>query len=78
MAEPSEVLSLTTRTLGLWVRIPLEAWMCVRVFLCCAVLWVGRETLRRADPPSKESYQLPNRFISSRKLSSETGTGQEV
>jgi hypothetical protein len=31
--------------------------MCVHVFsvLCCPV-WV--ESLRRADPPSKESYQL--------------------
>jgi hypothetical protein len=32
------VLSSTARTLGSWVRIPLEAWMCVRVFLCCVVL----------------------------------------
>jgi hypothetical protein len=24
--------------LGSWVRIPLKAWMFVRVFLCCAVL----------------------------------------
>jgi hypothetical protein len=35
----SHVLSSTARTLGSWVRIPLEAWMCVRVFLCCVVLW---------------------------------------
>jgi hypothetical protein len=32
------VLSSTTRTLGLQVRILLGAWMCVRVFLCCVVL----------------------------------------
>jgi len=36
------VLSSATRTLGSWVRIPLEAWMCVRVFLCCVVLCVAR------------------------------------
>jgi hypothetical protein len=38
--------------------------MCVRVFsvLCCSV---QVEALRRADPPSEESYQLSNRFISS-------------
>jgi hypothetical protein len=28
----------------------------VFVFLCCAILW-RYETLRRADPPSRESYQ---------------------
>jgi hypothetical protein len=32
------VQSSTVRTLGSWVRIPLEAWMCVHVFLCCPVL----------------------------------------
>jgi hypothetical protein len=32
------VLSSAARTLGSWVRIPLEAWMCVRIFLCCVVL----------------------------------------
>jgi hypothetical protein len=26
------------RVLGSWVRNPLEVWMCVRVFLCCAAL----------------------------------------
>jgi len=35
------VRSSTTRTPGSWVRIPLEAWKCVRVFLCCGVLCVG-------------------------------------
>jgi hypothetical protein len=42
-------LSSPAQTLGLWVRIPLEAW----VFAFVA-------TLGRADPPSKESYQLSN------------------
>jgi hypothetical protein len=32
------VLSSTARTLGSRVRIPLEAWMCVHVFLCYVVL----------------------------------------
>jgi hypothetical protein len=32
------VLSLTARTLGSRVRIPIGAWMCVRVFLCRPVL----------------------------------------
>jgi hypothetical protein len=35
------VLSSATRTLGSCVRIPLEAWKCVRVFLCCVVLCLG-------------------------------------
>ncbi|KDR19807.1 hypothetical protein L798_04740 [Zootermopsis nevadensis] len=29
-------------SLGPWVRIPLKAWMFVRVFLCCAILCTGR------------------------------------
>jgi hypothetical protein len=33
------VWSWTARTLGSWFRIPLKAWMCVREFLCYAVLW---------------------------------------
>jgi len=38
--------------------------MCVRVFsvLCCLV---QVETLRRADPPSKESYQISPGIITS-------------
>jgi hypothetical protein len=34
-------------------RIPLKAWMSVRVFLCCVVMCVA---LRRADRSSKEFY----------------------
>jgi hypothetical protein len=37
------------RTLRLWFRIPLEAWMFVHVFLCCPV----QEALRWAEPSSK-------------------------
>jgi hypothetical protein len=33
-----QVLYSAAWTLGSWVRIPLEAWICVRVFLCCVVL----------------------------------------
>jgi hypothetical protein len=36
------VLFWTTRTEGSWVRIPLKAQMYVRVFLCCAVVCIGR------------------------------------
>jgi len=36
------VLSSASTTLGSWARIPLEAWMCVCVFLPCVVLCVGR------------------------------------
>jgi hypothetical protein len=32
--------------------------VCVRLLCVCAVLCVQVATLRRADPPSKESYQL--------------------
>jgi hypothetical protein len=36
----SEDRAASILTLGSWDRIPLEAWMCVRIFLfvCCAVL----------------------------------------
>jgi hypothetical protein len=36
----------------------------VSVFLCVVLSCVSVEALRRADPPSKESYQLSNRFTS--------------
>jgi hypothetical protein len=35
-------LSSPAQTLGLWVQIPLEAWMSVRLFCVCAVLCAGR------------------------------------
>jgi hypothetical protein len=34
---------------------------------CAGLSGVQVEALRQADPPSKESYQLSNRFISFRK-----------
>jgi hypothetical protein len=34
---PRHEQSLPARTLGSWVRIPLEAWMSVCVYLCCSV-----------------------------------------
>jgi hypothetical protein len=37
-ARSEERTVFDRRTLGLWVRIPLEAWIYVRVFLCCVVL----------------------------------------
>jgi hypothetical protein len=49
--------SWPARTLGSWVRIPLEAWMSMCVYSVCVRLCVGSD-LRRADPPSKESYRL--------------------
>jgi hypothetical protein len=38
VAVRSEAWFLTGWLLGSWVRIPLKAWMFVRVFLCCVVL----------------------------------------
>jgi hypothetical protein len=38
MAVRSEESVLAGWLLGSWVRIPLKAWMFVRVFLCCVVL----------------------------------------
>jgi hypothetical protein len=45
-------------TLGSWVRIPLQAWMSVCVFSVFMLSCVHVAALRRADPPSKESYRL--------------------
>jgi hypothetical protein len=45
------VLSSTTRRLKSWVRILLEAQMCVPAFFFVVLV----EALRRADPPYKES-----------------------
>jgi hypothetical protein len=72
MAERSEarVLFSAAGALGSWFRIPLEAWMCVRVFLCCVVLCVGRG-LALGRSPVQGVYQLSNRFISFRKINSE-------
>jgi hypothetical protein len=53
--EPSS----PARTLGSRVRVPLQAWMFVCAFiLCWLVFRVYVAALRRAHPPSKESYRL--------------------
>jgi hypothetical protein len=46
------------RTLGSWIQIPLEAWMFVCVYSMFVLFCVWVATLRRANPPSKESYRL--------------------
>jgi hypothetical protein len=38
VAVRSEAWDLAGWLLGSWVRVPLKAWMFVRVFLCCVVL----------------------------------------
>jgi hypothetical protein len=50
-------LSSPAQTLRTWVRIPLKAWMLV----CIYSVFVQVAVLRRADPPSKESYRLCKR-----------------
>jgi hypothetical protein len=61
------VVSSIARKMGSWVRIPFEARMCVSAFFCVALSCVYVEALRRADPPSKESYQMTkNNLISFR------------
>jgi hypothetical protein len=48
------------RKLGSWVRFPLKGMdVFLRLFCFCVVLCVG-SALRRANPPSKETYRLPN------------------
>jgi hypothetical protein len=46
------------RTLGSWVRIPLEAWMFVCVYFVFVMFCVWVAAFRRAHPPVKESYRL--------------------
>jgi hypothetical protein len=45
------------RTLGSLVRIPLKAWMSVCVYIVFVLFFVWVAALRRADPPSRESYR---------------------
>jgi hypothetical protein len=54
---PKREMISPAQTLGLWVRIPLEARTSVRVssVLSCPMQVAS---FRRTDPPSKESYQL--------------------
>jgi hypothetical protein len=51
-------LSTPAKTLGSWVRIPLEAWLFVCIYSVFVLSCVQVAALRRADPPSKESYWL--------------------
>jgi hypothetical protein len=54
-------LSSSAQTLGSWVPISLEAWMSVWVYSVFVLSCVQVAALRRADPPSKESYRLCKR-----------------
>jgi hypothetical protein len=66
---------------GTYCLRPLEHWDrgfeshsrygCVSAFFCVVLSCVWVEDLRRADPPSKESYQLSNRLISFSEIVSE-------
>jgi hypothetical protein len=49
--------SSTFRTLGTWFRILHEAWICLNYCVECGT--AQAETLRRADPSSKEPYYMP-------------------
>jgi hypothetical protein len=51
-------LSSPARTLASWVRISLEAWMSVCVYSVFVLSCMYVAALRRADPPSKESYRM--------------------
>jgi hypothetical protein len=54
-------LSLPSQSPGSWVRIPLEVWMSVCVYSVFLLSCMQVAALRRADPPSKESYRLCQR-----------------
>jgi hypothetical protein len=51
-------LSSLAQTLGLWVRISLEAWMSVCIYSVFVLSCVQVAALQQADSPSKESYRL--------------------
>jgi hypothetical protein len=51
-------LSSPAQTMGLWARIPLEAWMSVCVYSVFVPSCVQVVALQLTDPPSKESYRL--------------------
>jgi hypothetical protein len=46
------------RRVGSWDQIPLEAWMFMCVYSVFMLFCMQVAALRRADPPSKESYRL--------------------
>jgi hypothetical protein len=54
-------LSSPAQTLGSWVRIALKAWLLVCAFILFVLSYVQAAALRRADPPSKESYRVIRR-----------------
>jgi hypothetical protein len=54
-------LSSPARTLGSWVRAPLQAWMFVCVYSVFVLSCEHVMVFRRADPLSKESYRLCKR-----------------
>jgi hypothetical protein len=55
-------LSSPARTLGSWVQIPLKTWSSVFVLTRVQIA-----ALRRADPPSKESYRLRKKIKNQKK-----------
>jgi hypothetical protein len=61
LAGQSRTLSSPARILGSWVRIPLEAWMSA-FFSVFVMSCVKVAALRRANPPSKESYGMCTRL----------------
>jgi hypothetical protein len=61
-------LSSPAQTLGSCVRIPLEAWMSVFLYSVFVLSCWQVAALRRADPPSKESYRLCRRSINWKKV----------
>jgi hypothetical protein len=56
-------LSSPTQTLRSWVPIQLEAWMSVCVYSVFVLSCVQVAASRRADPPSKEFFQLCKRSL---------------
>jgi hypothetical protein len=59
-----------------WVRIPLEAWMFVLLFLCVCTVLCRYSPLRRADHSSKGV--LPGVLIRFRNLWCQAGVAQSV
>jgi hypothetical protein len=55
---PRHELSSPAQTLESWVQILLEAWMSMCVYYVFVLFCVYVAALRRADPPSEESYRL--------------------
>jgi hypothetical protein len=58
VAPRSAALSSSAQTLGSWVRIPLDAYISVRVSYVFMLFCVQVAALLWAYPPSKESYRL--------------------